>query len=179
LRRSRREAVRLRQFQNNGGVWPTLSGPRKTMPSTKRSGKVRAFLPSSSASLPSALMPAATPALAFCLTTLARPGMARADALDAGDRHLQFAFETARGAQAQRARGARDQIALLDTRLRDLDMAPGGLELAKAHRPRFRCQILQPAHQRVHIGVEGIGKQRMQAADRALVDLHDAFDHRR
>src|SRR5712691_3497391 len=53
--------------QNSGGTCPTFSGPRNTAPSTKRSGKARAFLPSSSASLPSELMPAATPALAFCL----------------------------------------------------------------------------------------------------------------
>src|SRR5262249_8936193 len=65
LRRLPHEIVRSRQFQNNGGVCATLSGPRKTAPSTKRSGKARAFLPSSSASLPSALRPAATPTLAF------------------------------------------------------------------------------------------------------------------
>ena len=58
----------------------TFNGPRNTAPSTKRSGKARAFLPSSMASLPSALMPAATPTLAFCLTTLPRPGMARSSA---------------------------------------------------------------------------------------------------
>src|SRR5437867_11066137 len=68
------------KFQNNAGTWPTFSGPRNTVPSTKRSGKARAFLPSSTASLPSALIPAATPILAFCLTTLPRPGIARSSA---------------------------------------------------------------------------------------------------
>ena len=51
-----------------------------TVPSTNRSGKDRAFLPSSMASVPSALMPAATPTLAFCFTTLPRPGIARSSA---------------------------------------------------------------------------------------------------
>ena len=36
-----------RALQNSGGVCATFSGPRNTAPSTKRSGKARAFLPSS------------------------------------------------------------------------------------------------------------------------------------
>jgi hypothetical protein len=42
------------------------------VPSTKRNGKDRAFY-----LLPSALTPTATPTLAFCLTTLPKPGMAQ------------------------------------------------------------------------------------------------------
>src|SRR5262249_21200641 len=70
------------------------------------------------------------------------------DALDAGDRHLQFAFEPARRAEAERARGNCDEIALLDARLHDLDMAAGRLDFAEAHRPWLWREILQPAHQR-------------------------------
>ena len=62
-----------RRIQNSGGVWPTFNGPMKTAPSTNRSGKARAFLPSSVASCPSALMPAATPTLAFSRTALPSP----------------------------------------------------------------------------------------------------------
>src|ERR1700704_6387114 len=68
--------------QNSGGICATRNGPRNTAPSTKRSGKARAFLPSSSASVPSELMPAATPTLAFCWTALPRPGIARSSALN-------------------------------------------------------------------------------------------------
>ena len=65
--------------------------------------------------------------------------------LDAGDRHLQFAVETALGIEAERAGGDRDQIALLNPRLHDLDMAAGGLDFAKPLRPRLWREILQAA----------------------------------
>ena len=101
-------------LKNSGGTCPTFRGPRNTAPSAKRSGKARAFLPSSSASFPSELMPAATPTLAFCLTTLPRPGIAlssapnrllrscvlnaRRDAIERRLRHafLQHLFQTQR-----------------------------------------------------------------------------------
>ena len=65
--------------------------------------------------------------------------------LEAGNRHLQFAVETAVGAEAERAGGDRDEIALLDPRLHDLDMAAGGLDFAKPLRPGLWRKILQAA----------------------------------
>src|ERR1700736_3756408 len=47
-------------LQNSGGTCATFSGPINTTPSTNRNGNARAFLPSSTASLPSELIPAAT-----------------------------------------------------------------------------------------------------------------------
>ena len=51
--------------------------------------------------------------------------------------------------EAERARGDRDQIALLNARLHDLDMAAGGLDLAKPLRPGLWREILQAAELRV------------------------------
>jgi len=39
--------LRFSATQNIGGISATRKGPRNTAPSTKRSGKARAFLPSS------------------------------------------------------------------------------------------------------------------------------------
>ena len=202
--------------QYSGGICPTFSGPRNTAPSTKRSGNVRAFLPSSSASLPSALIPAATPTLAFCLTTLPRPGIARSSApnrllrscvLTPGATRSSVACGTPSSSifsmpsagitfsmpatvicnspsrrplrgEAERAGGDRDQIALRNPRLHDLDMAAGGLHLAKPLRPGFWREILQAAQQRPHVGIERLRQQRMHLLHAAALDLAARFRSR-
>ena len=51
---ARKTTLKDALFQNSGGICATFSGPKNTTPSTKRNGNARAFLPSSTASLPSA-----------------------------------------------------------------------------------------------------------------------------
>src|ERR1700738_4666044 len=65
--------------------------------------------------------------------------------LDPGHRHLQFAVEPAAGAEAEGPGGDRDQVALLNPRLHDLDMAAGGLDLEEPFGPGFWRKILPPA----------------------------------
>src|SRR6478735_2477379 len=63
--------------------------------------------------------------------------------LDARDRHLQFTVDPAVRIEAQRAGGHGDQIALLNPRTLDLDMAACGLHLTETFRPRLWRKILQ------------------------------------
>src|ERR1700754_3058972 len=51
---SGRGGARASGDQNSGGTIPTWNAPRKTVPSTKRTGNATAGLPSSSVLLPSA-----------------------------------------------------------------------------------------------------------------------------
>src|SRR5882757_67537 len=98
--------------------------------------------------------------------------------LDACDRHLQFAFDPAAGVEAQRSRGNRDHVALLDPRPYDFDMAARGLDFAETLRPRLWREILQPAQLGLDVGIERRRQQRMHLLDGAAGDLQHGFDHR-
>ena len=102
----------------------------------------------------------------------------RNDLLDSGNRHLQLAVDTAVGVEAERAGGDRDQIALRNPRLHDLDMAARGLDFAKPLRPWLWRKILQAREQRAHVGIERLGKQRMQLLQTAAGNLQRRLDHR-
>jgi len=56
--------------------------------------------------------------------------------------------------EAQRTAGNGDQIALLNPRPHDLDMAARGLHLPESFRPRLWRKILQAAQLRLHVGIE-------------------------
>src|ERR1700754_1009309 len=158
----------------------------------------------------------ASPALAFCLMTLPRPGTARSSAPNRLLRSCDFTPGATRSSVAcgtpsssifsmpsagitfsmpatvicnspsirplalrpQRPRRNRDQVALLDPRPHDLNMAAGGLDLAKALRPRLWRKILQPAQLGLHVGVERCGQQRMHLLDGAARYLQHGLDDR-
>jgi len=98
--------------------------------------------------------------------------------LDTRNRHLQFAIETAIGGKTQRARGDRDQIALLNPGLHDLDMAAGGLDFhgtaaARVLAKNPAARSASCARRRRTAGVE----QRMQPLHAAARDLQHGLDH--
>ena len=90
---------------------------------------------------------------------------------------MQFAVEATICSEAERAGGDRDQFALCNPRLHDLDMSARGLDFAKPLRPGFRRKILQAAEPRPHIAIEGLGEQRMHFLHAACLDFQYGFDH--
>ena len=171
------QAVRRRRIdQNSGGARPTGSGPSITRPSTKRSGTVTAGLPSSVVRFPIASSPARMLGPRVLAGEAAEPGQQLVELVDGGadtalrndgfevellehvlepdHRHLELAVEIAARREAERAGADGDHVALLDTRIGDVDAAVARLQFPETRRPRLRREVGKPAQGRGHIGVE-------------------------
>src|SRR4029079_1622912 len=97
--------------------------------------------------------------------------------LDPRHRHLQFAVDPPLGVEGQRPRGHRAQVALLNPRPHDLNMAAGRLQLPEAFGPRFWRKIRQAGQLGIDVGVERLSEQRVHLLDVAAGYPQHGFDH--
>ena len=186
----------------HAGVVPSGIGPRaKISPSSKRSGRVSARLPSSVAGRPIRLRPSVILAPACWRAASPRPGDRRSSmpaSLSIGADFCTICrapiaasngsmpamvmrsspCKLAVGIERQRTAADRQRLALRQARLGDVDAAARRLNFAEARRPGLGREIVEAAQRQDDIGVERRQRHAVQRRQRALVERERQLDHR-